>query len=455
MPIKPLEKNSTRKIGALFILVVLNCLFSVYNKYPILYSDTSTYLSSGFELEAPFDRPITYGILLRIFSLNGVSLYFVPFFQNLIFLYVLYSLLRVFFNAESLFSNAFKLVIVLALATGFNWCINELLPDFLTSIGALSLFCIYQTKITRREKISHYIIFFVCAASHVSNVFIYLLIILGLVIFRRRLMPDLTRKIFYERFAVSVSVLLISFVIMASAISKSKAVFFSGSLAQKGILQKILKDNCKINSFKLCAYADSIPNSFEYFVWNSSSPLYKIGGWKSARKELSVINSLSLSNIKYIKMQAAHTFQNFFLQLYSFNIGEGNGAFSNETILMKRIKNHVKFDKFTCENSLQNRNGLAAMEDILNRIYALTTTFAVLLFFWLYFKHRNHFNTNVKTLIFFVFVLIAANAFTVAYTSEVSNRHGCKLVWLFTLINYIILAGGNWGIPASKNNAQR
>jgi hypothetical protein len=62
----------------LFSFIATTCLLlfdALYNGYPLIYSDTGTYLSSGFLLETPFDRPITYGIFMRISSLNGVSLW--------------------------------------------------------------------------------------------------------------------------------------------------------------------------------------------------------------------------------------------------------------------------------------------------------------------------------------------------------------------------------------------
>ena len=54
-------------LGALCLMLDAFC-----NGFPIVYSDTSTYIASGLELETPFDRPITYGLFLRFFSLNGL-----------------------------------------------------------------------------------------------------------------------------------------------------------------------------------------------------------------------------------------------------------------------------------------------------------------------------------------------------------------------------------------------
>jgi hypothetical protein len=46
-------------VGAIILMGV-----SFWNGFPLLYSDSSTYLSSGFDLDPPYDRPINYGLLI-------------------------------------------------------------------------------------------------------------------------------------------------------------------------------------------------------------------------------------------------------------------------------------------------------------------------------------------------------------------------------------------------------
>ena len=73
-----------------------------YNGFPIVYSDSSTYIVSGFGLDMPMDRPLLYGILLRIFSLNGLSLWLVIFFQALIVSYLIFLLMELFVGRKEL-----------------------------------------------------------------------------------------------------------------------------------------------------------------------------------------------------------------------------------------------------------------------------------------------------------------------------------------------------------------
>lgn len=426
------------KYFVLPFVLFANCFLTLVNHYPILYSDTSTYLASGFELETPFDRPITYGILLRIFSLNGLSLLFVPIFQSLLLLGTLYNVLKLFSGTKNIYLNLFVLSIMLVLTSGFNWSINQLLPDFFTSLGFLSLLCILISDARPAKQWPLFILFFVATASHLSNLFVYAALILIFILLNKRLLPHLDRIFLKTKITVLASILAISFLIMMSAFSKSKHIFYAGSLAEKGILQKILKVQCASTPFKLCAYQDSIPASFEYFVWNEKSPLYQLGGWKANRAELKTIAGLSLSNPEYLFMQIKSSSILFLRQLTMFDVGEGNGAFDRSTILMQRIKQYLPGDQIS-EKSLQSKGAFLHLNG-LNRYYFITALLSFLLLVYLLITRYKFLDPRVKLALILLFLLITLSAFQVAFSSEISNRHGGKLVWLFILFNFLILS---------------
>ena len=107
-------------------------LFSAYiNGFPIVYSDTSTYLASGFELEAPFDRPIMYGLLLRLSSLNGISLWFTIFSQGLIVSILIYKLLRTCVpKLKSINLIFISIIAFISLCTSASWTTYYMLFPF-------------------------------------------------------------------------------------------------------------------------------------------------------------------------------------------------------------------------------------------------------------------------------------------------------------------------------------
>lgn len=422
----------------IFLISLLNLSFSLINSYPILYSDTSTYISSGFQLLPPFDRPITYGILLRLFSLNGLTFLLVPLFQSFIFTLVLYFIIEVTLGEHKKIQRLFVLTIILSVFTGFNWSINQLLPDFLTPIGLLAIFMLFIKGHTKNRQAVLYCLMFISAASHISNLFVYFISLILLLLFFKSKKDAFDFKEIKIKAIKSFFILGIAYLIMMSAISKSRNIFFAGNMAQKGILQELLKDKCSSNDFKFCLYKDSIPKSFEYFVWNTNSPLYRMGGWKEARGELKTLATLSLSESKYIKMHVSEGWKNFTQQLNSFDIGEGNGVFLENTLLIQRIKNYSKLDKELCALSIQNTKGFTLI-DAMNKFYRAATYLSILLFLSLYALYYKTIGIQIKILTCVVLITVVTSSLMVAFTSEVSNRHGCKLMWLFMLVNLLII----------------
>jgi hypothetical protein len=420
------------------ICVLICCGYTIFNGYPILYSDTSTYISSGFELETPASRPITYGIMLRIFSLNGLSFFFVPVFQSLLFLYVLNQLLKYFFGNENSNGRLFICVAVFAIFTGYFWSVNELIPDFMSPLGMIALFLIAIRDRGAGKEVSMYFIFFICAASHFSNLFIYFILLSLFWLFRSWLFPGMEKRRSGKKALICLMLLIVSFLIMASAFSKSRNVFYAGSLAEKGILREILKDKCGSESMKMCEYRDSIRDSFEYLVWSKNSPLEKMGGWKASQTELRKLNGIANTESKYLKMQIAMTGRFFLQQLVMQEIAEGNGAFDQKTVLNQRIHKYAPLDASLCDSAMQQARGFIGMNAVNSFLTFSGIIFSVALFalfIWL----RRRIRRELFVFIFVSVFFVLANALLTALTSQITQRVGCKLNWLLFLSSLMML----------------
>src|SRR5262249_30529335 len=65
--------------------------------------------------------------------------------------------------------------------------------------------------------------------------------------------------------------------------------------------------NCNTKPWSLCAYKNEIPNTGWEFLWNTSGPFYKTGGWDSSSKEYKAIIKDIFTNPHYAGMFASHT----------------------------------------------------------------------------------------------------------------------------------------------------
>ncbi|MEP7263704.1 MAG: hypothetical protein ABI772_04370 [Bacteroidota bacterium] len=426
-----------------FLLCVLAgtlCLMldAFYNGFPIVYSDTSTYIASGFEFETPFDRPITYGLFLRIFSLNGLSLWFVIFFQALILSYLIFLLIRVITDEKSFLKFGLLTIIFLSMFTGLSWTVSQLMPDIFTSIGLLCATLILFGNFKRAILILLHVLFFLSVAMHLSHVLLFSVLLIAIFFFRNYILPkhDFPKR----NFNISMLFLLTIFSIttMGSAMSKSKHVFFIGAMVEHGIVKKYLYDNCDTKQYKLCAYKDSLPDRAYKFVWDEKSPFYKIGGWKETRSEFNEIIYGTLTQPKYIWLHIKESFKATLSQLTQFKIGDGNGSFLKGTLLFERISKYFSRDLTSYSASKQNQSQLNLL-NYFNLLFSIIIILSLLLFLFFRLKFKNVFNGQLKstTILFFIGVLF--NAWDCGTFANAIDRLGCKMIWLISFTTIITL----------------
>ncbi len=86
------QNPTTKKYLTVYLIIfgaLLLCFRAFQNHYPLLYSDTGTYIRSGFLGTVPLDRPIIYGLFLRHISLS-VTPWLVIFTQGLLISILMY-----------------------------------------------------------------------------------------------------------------------------------------------------------------------------------------------------------------------------------------------------------------------------------------------------------------------------------------------------------------------------
>src|SRR4030042_4638696 len=111
---------------------------AIFNGFPIVYADTSTYISSGFTFIPPFDRPITYCIFILITSLFGLSLWPVVFTQSFIVALLLYYLCMKFFPKKGFTFLFISLMVLLGIFSGLAYVSGQLIADIFTPLVILT-----------------------------------------------------------------------------------------------------------------------------------------------------------------------------------------------------------------------------------------------------------------------------------------------------------------------------
>jgi hypothetical protein len=413
--------------GALLLMIP-----AFYNGYPIANPDTGTYMDAGFKLETPFDRPMMYGLLLRLFSINGFSLWLTVFMQAFIVSWLVSRVIKHYSNRENYLRYFLFIMFFLSVFTGLSWVASELIADIYTPVCMLCIAVLLTGKEKRDINILLGILYFASVATHFSHMLIFSLLLVLLLLLRK--------YIFYTKQQAKTALVLLLLTVatmaaMGSAFSKSKHVFFMAALLDKGILKKYLDAHCTENNYKLCKYKDSLPG-IDIFMWDERSPLYKEGGWQTNRTEYKAIISDIMRRPEYLFLFAEASIKFTVRQLCFFIIGEGNINVSN---VYDRVKKYVPHEFRAFDTSKQNQwtlmDNIAAINSLFNAIIICSVAALIILLA----LKRKKLSRPIVLLSVVILAAIIINAWDCATFSTALGRYQCRVVWLIPFLVLLIL----------------
>jgi hypothetical protein len=415
------------------------------NKFPLVYADTGAYINNGHVRETPSDRTITYSLFIRLTSL-GHSLWYVVFFQSLILSYLL---VRVFtFTTEKV--SVYGSIIIIAFVctvSGVIWYSGQLMPDVFTPVAILSLVLLLVGNFNILETIFIAGIFVVAAASHSSNLlstlltFIILLITMLTSRAKKGMVIPLRKWMMVGMLVIAPWLLLPSLHLWFGGnfvVNRGTPVFLMGKLVENGIMKEYLYDHCETEQLKLCPYRDSLPNSASFFIWEPSSPLYKIGGWEANKEEFSRIEKETFTNPKYFLRNAEESVIHTMIQLFENRAGEGLTKNLEQSNTYWKIKEWFPFEFEEYTDSLQNSNLLNFKNQ--NRLQTFFLIISVLIVAgFLFRKFPSAYNPRMRMLISGVVIFIFCNAFVTASLANALNRLQGRVSWLFIFVACLVL----------------
>lgn len=418
---------------ALFIGTLCLLIPALYNHYPLVNPDTATYLASGFKPETPVDRPITYGLLIRLSSLNGLSLWFVVFMQAFIVSWLVFKITKAVSGGRLYVLKGMVVVIFLSLCSSLSWIVSQVQPDVFTSVAYMCIILLLLNKENRKTNILLYVLFFVSVAVHLSHPVLFIVTLVCLFWFKRLFIDKNNYRFVNTRIVILMVLSLVSIAIMGAALSKSRHVFFTGSLLEKGILKKYLDNNCAMKNYKICAYKDSLPASADDFWWSDNSPLYKIGGWKGTKAEFNEIDRDILTTPQYLWLYITATANQAWAQAGTFYIGDGNTVFPHGTNVNQRIAEYFPREVSQFDAGRQNNTEhiLLALVPV-NFLFIIVFYVCIACLVLLFFRWRRLAN-EIKLLVVVCLSAIVLNNFDCAAFTVVNGRYGCKMIWLLPL----------------------
>jgi len=431
-----------------FILI----LPAIINGYPLLYSDSATYIVSGHESFIPIDRPFIYGFLVRHISLS-YSLWLVIIFQAVITITLIERFLY-YFDLGSRKSYATIITVsILCISTGLSNYVSQIMPDIFTGFLLLA----YAMLLIEKNYLQRWLLSFIIVASslmHFSNlplVSTLSVFAIFVTLVYRKYFTEVSNRLFnYSALIILPWLLLPSLNYFYSGeffLNKSRHIFFTARLIETGSLNEFFSSNPDSHKYSLFNVKDRLPEKAWQFIWEETSPLYDgdcsvNGGWSNCWIEKETEYNAMIRDVlttkpilyRFIKISML----DWMRQMTDFDTGhlDRQGESSGLSNIIPRY-----FNDETCyykskqyKDTLYFRSG-----SIIQRVSVILSAILLIMFASNLIKLDEKWIFKFRLLFSMIVFGLLTNAFYCAALSNPLNRYQGRIIWILPLLLIAIL----------------
>jgi len=438
---------------------------ALWNGFPFIFTDTLSYITSGIELTAPFDRPLFYGLFIRTASIIN------KIWGEVICQSVLLTVLLLRFANTLLprLSNGYLYLwlLLVVLLTPAPWYTGQISPDIFTPILFLALIILALTykesTISNTIFIGSFLCLSVCV--HSSNLLIGA-ITAGSIIFWFIVKRSAWKL--WKKFLIIVCVAFISgilFIISSNIWSNYGAtlnptgkVFILARILEDGPGLKYLRDICKEPELKTCASLPLLekarkvevddPESKSPELRNLVASSFLWGGGLTASGGIFSVNREAGSIIKgaiktYPSEQFGALIRNMGYQLKVFSVENQFNSTLKIEAMNQFFNTHYSDFYGDYLNSLQSLGKIGALTHLLNPIYFYVVIFSIISLLGSYFLFLQGFISpeKISLTLFSLCFFIGANALITGGLSGIFDRYQSRVIWLLPAVSILLLLG--------------
>lgn len=414
---------------------------AIWNGFPLVFFDTSGYVTRVLEMQLLSGRSMFYGFFLWLTSLGWWWFMGSALAQSLCTVWVIDLMLRCHDLAKGP-STTVATCVLLTLTTGISWFTSQLMPDALVPLVVLAMwllgFCWHRLGWGERAGLC--LIAVLGMLSHMSC--LALAIGLAIVAVAARLVVRLLGSPLPVRLLPPLSVVaaalllmpLLHFVLVGqAAYTPGGPVYIFGRLVQDGFPQRWLAEHCPVEGVKLCDLQDRIPYNGDEFLWGEKSAFRQIGEWTGAADaELGFLNRECLKSyplaIAWASLRAAGR------QLFMVRTGDQLDEIHNET---RRVFSQVlprqvgeSFNAARQQQGQLTKALIGAVNTLHVPVAWLALPGLVAAAGWGYRRGRH----DLAGLAIFTLLALLGNAFICGALSNPHDRYQSRIAWLAPLI---------------------
>lgn len=436
---------------------------ALVNGYPLLYSDSGTYIVAGFIHYVPVDRPYFYSWLVRHSSM-GFSLWLTLTAQSLLLFYAMRMALKYILKLKESFYATCAVLVGLSFLTGLAHNNSQIIADVFSPI-ALLCFCtlLAVPYIPRGHRFFLVVLMLFSFSVHSSHMLIFsiLAIMLWLVrlIFKKKPFFAARRKTHRTLIVWSLASWLVvslfnSWLGVGFKPSNTGNIFLVARCIETGAAKAYLDKYCPDAPQDLCAAKDSLPPHAVAFLWEfGNSPLYddscvKNGWgscWTSKDKEYGKVVKGIIAYTPSRNILIEHCLKDSWKQLGMFDLGYLIPMAEGSPVLGP-IRDYVNPDFERYKNAVQYQQTVSFETQSAIQRWAVYIAIAVILLFLLLSFRTSAYNNSLAFAIA-VIVGCIVNGVVCASFSGVVDRYMARMIWLVPLAAVLLV----WqGIEAQK-----
>ncbi|HET8995518.1 MAG TPA: hypothetical protein VFN42_02510 [Acetobacteraceae bacterium] len=291
--LRPRAARNVLVSGAAVLLLLL--WPALVNRYPLVFSDTGTYVSQIVERHLGWDRPVFYSLMILPLHLT-LTLWPVIVAQAALTLCVLKIAMRCFAGSARQLP---AILLVLAAGTSLPWVTAQIMPDFTTGLLALLLAMLVIVP----ERLGLRLALFTAAtataliAMHQANVPLSLMLLVVLLPLRRRLGAAAALGRLGVLLACGPLIAATLALMAVNAVGHGRFspspygnIFVLARSLSDGPAMDALRRHCPRAGWRLCVLVqEGQPRDPDAFLWHADSALYREGGPKVISAEANAI----------------------------------------------------------------------------------------------------------------------------------------------------------------------
>jgi hypothetical protein len=455
-----------RDAAAIAAAAVLLSWVAFYNGYPLVFSDTGTYLGQALQRYLGWDRPVFYSFLLLLLHWS-VTLWAVPLAQGAMLAWLLFLSLRSLGAAGV--GRFASVMLALSVATALPWFVSWIIPDVFSGAVVLGLWLLASVpdRLGRGERLLLVLLTTGAIAVHQSHVPLAAGLVLVLLAGRLILglgLPggwrDVLRLVLPVLAAAGALVLVNLVAFGMPSLSPGGPNFLLARMLYDGPAAATLVEACPERGWRLCAHLAELPPasdrfpSSDHFLWSPESPFWRMGHPRDFAREASEIVGETLR--RHGLWQAERTASNALAQLLRFQTGEGTdlgpwlGVPGPEDLIAEFLPRDLA--AFRSARQAQDTLALLRPASLLHQgVIVLSVPLSLVAA--VQFVRRGE--PAGALLVLAVFAALFGNAILAGGLSAVHDRYTARLAWLLPFVVAAWLAGSRRGEAAHAVHPSR